>query len=147
MQCDGKIKKTFGRYYVNHRGEVVYQKPSFDVIFVDNCELVSTVLILDSDVDDDHVIKIARSEYYKLPYKVRKKMESLNLSIELGLELDIHYKNYYKILNVAPGENRDKGSTIGYIITSYVTDLLSDESFEVLVHFNSLGLQVGPVEY
>jgi hypothetical protein len=141
VECDGKIKKTFARYYVNHRGEVVYQKPRFDVTYVDNCELISNLLILDSNLDDDHVIKIPRNKYYKLPFKVRKKIESIDLSIELGLELDIHHKNHYKI------RNEENGDTVGYIVNSYVTDLISDESYEVLVRYNTQGFHVGAIEY
>ena len=142
VQCDGKIKKVFGHYYVNHRGEIIYQKPSFEVTYVDNCELITNILVLDSYPGEDHVIKLSKREYYKLSKKLRREIESLDLSILLEAEIDVLSKKYFKVL-----DQNNQNITSGYIVSFIVEDIINEEQFEVIARFNTRGSHIGELEY
>lgn len=142
IQCDGKIKKVFGHYFVNHRGEVIYKKPGFEVTYVDNCELVTNIQVLNSSPEDDNVKRLKRSQYYKLPFKIRKNIESLDLSIELDREVDILNIKRFKVIDPALPE-----LNLGYILVYTLEDLLSEEKFETLVRFDSMGNWIGEIDY
>jgi hypothetical protein len=142
VECDGKIKKTFGRYYVNHRGEVIYRKPRFEVTYVDNCELIDHIILQNSNVGDEHVSRLNRYQYFELPYLTRKNIEDIDLSASLELELDIVSINRYAVL--AAKANQEK---LGYLISYNVQDLLSDERFEVIARFDLNGKLIGLLEY
>ncbi|MBT7610991.1 MAG: hypothetical protein HN576_14610 [Bacteriovoracaceae bacterium] len=143
VECDGKIKKTFGRYYVNHRGQVIYRKPRFEVTYVDNCDLVNHIIIQNSQIIHDHVVIINQNQYLNAPYQTRRNIESIDLSMSLDLELDLISTKKFIITNFETYE----GERLGYLLSYLVRDTDSEEEFEIIARFNLLGRLIGLLEY
>lgn len=142
VTCEGKLKKTFATTYVNHRGEVIHKPASWEVIYVDNCELRENQIVLQATLEESHVKYLSPSAFSRVNKKTRERIEEFDLEIELESTLDYISTKYYRVMD--PSNTRKR---MGYFEVSNVRDLDSNETFEVLVRYDLHGFRIGELEY
>lgn len=142
INCEGKLKKTFATTYVNHRGEVIHKPASWDIIYVDNCELRENQIVLQAALKDSHVKKVSKSTFERINKKAKERIKGFDLEIALEEPLEYLSTQYYFVMD--PNRPRKRA---GYIEVSKITELESDSTYEVLIRYDLNGLRIGELEY
>ncbi len=142
ISCEGKIKKTFATTYVNHRGEVIFKPASWEIIYVDNCELRENQIVLQATLEDSHVKKVTKSTFEKINRKAKERIKGFDLEVELETPLEYLSTQYYFVMD--PVQNRKR---TGYMEVSKIQELESEETYEVLIRYDLNGMRIGELEY
>ena len=142
ITCDGKLKKTFATTYVNHRGQIIQRPASWDIIYVDNCELRENQIVLQSSLDHHNVKRVSKRKFKRINRKAKERIKSFNLEIALEEPLEYLSTQYYFVMD--PIRSRKRA---GFIELSKIKELETGLIYDVLIRYDLNGLRIGELEY